>query len=89
MRNGTLSAVGSVVSRRLSQAWSRYYYADPQFKQPDGLYYRGAHNAEHCVALYERARDALVVDDDRLLSDPLYEGDILTTADAYGLTIFR
>lgn len=65
------------------------FYRAPEFDYADGLYYRGAHNAQHCVALYERARDALVVDGDRLLSNPLFEGDILTTADQYGLTIFR
>jgi hypothetical protein len=89
MSNGTISAIGSVVSRRLTQAWSRYYYASAQFGFADGLYYRGAHNAGHCVALYERARDALRVHDDRLLSDPLFEGDILKAASKHGLTIFH
>ncbi len=91
MSNGIISAIGSVPSRRLTQAWSRYYYVDAisKFENADGLYYRGAHNAGLCVALYERARGALVADDDRLLSAPLFEGDILKAANDHGLTIFR
>ena len=67
LSNGTLSAIGSAPSRRLTQAWSRYYSLNAQFEYADGLYYRSAHNVRLCVALYERARDALVVDDVRLL----------------------
>lgn len=88
MSNGTLSAIGAIESRATTQSWSRYFYDESLFQNADGLYYRGAHNAGLCVALYERARDALSPADDRLLSDAKFEGDILSTADKYGLTIF-
>lgn len=59
MRAGSIAALMSVPTRRLSQVWSRYFYASPLFKNMDGLLYTNAHNEEESVALYERAADAL------------------------------
>ncbi len=61
MRAGSIAALTSVPSRRLSQAWSRFFYETPIFKNPDGLLYHNAHNGEESVALYERAADALTI----------------------------
>lgn len=41
-----------------SQAWSRACYDHPD--QPDGIFYRSSHDdSEFCLALFERARDAM------------------------------
>ncbi len=42
--------------RRLTQAWSRYFYEHPElYGQIDGLIFNNAHNGEEALALYERA----------------------------------
>jgi RES domain len=73
MAAGTVAAIASVTSRRLSQSWSRYIYGQTGvFGTVDGLYYNGAHNSGKCVLLYERAEDAVECAEKTtsLLSDP-------------------
>jgi hypothetical protein len=61
MRAGSVVALGSVADRSLSQAWSRYFYENPNVYQPvDGVIYHNAHNGEDALALYERAERWLV-----------------------------
>ncbi len=68
MRAGTKAAVAKVSDRMLSQAWSRYFYDTLKtFAKVDGLLYLNAHNDEDAVALYERARDALLCPPDRVI----------------------
>ena len=59
MRAGTLSAVTSVPSRRLTQRWSRYFYENSVYESCDGVIYHNAHNGEEAIALYERTQNAL------------------------------
>lgn len=69
-----LAAVGatSAISGGLhgpAQAWSQALHSHAD--APDGLSYRANHdNGEHCVALFERAADAIsVADSDPLIAD--------------------
>jgi hypothetical protein len=62
MRAGTVNAIGSA-DHRLSQAWSRHFYEDPNgiYGTIDGVHWASAVNGDRVVALYERAADALEV----------------------------
>jgi hypothetical protein len=60
MKIGTVSAIAKIADRNLSQAWSRYFYDNPQiFGEIDGLIFSNAHNDEDAIALYERAKSQL------------------------------
>ncbi len=59
MRAETVSAIGSVVDRVITQMWSRYFYESAPFQNADGLVFSNAHNGEPAIALYERSADAL------------------------------
>jgi hypothetical protein len=62
MAAGTVSAVSGTTLRKISQAWGRYFYENPQlYGQVDGLIFSGAHNAEDAIALYERAESKLAL----------------------------
>lgn len=42
--------------RKLTQAWSRYFYENPNlYGEVGGLIFNNAHNGEEAIALYERA----------------------------------
>lgn len=61
MRSGSVAALSKVAMRSLSQAWSRYFYESEEiYTHIDGIIYLNAHNDEDAIALYERARDAIV-----------------------------
>jgi hypothetical protein len=62
MAAGTVSAVSGTTLRKISQAWGRYFYENPQlYGKVDGLIFSGAHNAEDAIALYERAESKLAL----------------------------
>gem|GEM_PF-4859002 len=89
MANGTYAAVSSVRNRRLTQAWGKYFYeAEDVYGRVDGLYYRGAHNAGLCVALYERSIDAILCVRTVPLGDPSLAFEIADAQRRYGLTLF-
>ncbi|MDJ0751759.1 MAG: RES family NAD+ phosphorylase [Woeseiaceae bacterium] len=53
---GSVVAMTTDGRRRLTQAWSRYFYEHPElYGQIDGLIFNNAHNGEEALALYERA----------------------------------
>lgn len=88
MANGTYAAIGSSRGRRLTQRWSSFFYRNTGvYGFADGIYYRSAHNAGLCVALYERARDALHVIDSFSLSDPRFAFEIADAQYRYGMTL--
>jgi hypothetical protein len=62
MQAGTLTAIGAVPDRALTQAWARYFYETPDYKRCDGLRFHGAHNNEECFVFFERAEDAMAYD---------------------------
>lgn len=59
MRAGSVAALSKTADAATSQAWSRYFYDNPAYREVDGLIYLNAHNDEDAVALYNRARRAL------------------------------
>jgi hypothetical protein len=89
MANGTYTALSSARTRRLTQAWGKYFYeAESVYGRVDGLYYRGAHNAGLCVALYERSVDAILCVRTMPLDDPSLVFEIADAQRRYGLTLF-
>ena len=88
MAAGTVSALGSITSRRISQSWSRYFHRRTgTFGRIDGLYYNGSHNTGECVLLYERAADAVECDERTTvaLSDKRWRPAILNAIQRYNL----
>jgi hypothetical protein len=65
---GTVAAIGGVPDTAFTQEWSRYYY--DALPSADGLIYTGAHNAQDAMALYERARSKIKLDEEFAMSDP-------------------
>lgn len=60
MKAGTVAALAKTDDRKISQAWSRYFYDEELiYDQIDGIIYFNAHNDEEAIALYERAINAL------------------------------
>lgn len=87
MRAGTIGGIASVPSRRLSQRWSVYFYESAVYGDVDGLIYPNAHNGEDCLALYERAQDALDCADADImrLGSPALRAYLLDLADRFNL----
>lgn len=57
---GTEDALAKDGNRRISQAWSRYFYEHAeQYGEIDGIIYENAHNSDTAIALYERAASKL------------------------------
>jgi hypothetical protein len=76
MRAGTVAAIAAG-DHSLSQPWSRHFYENPDvYGLLDGLWYPSAHNGQPAVALYERARPALVLP--RRQDGPLNDPGVLT-----------
>ncbi len=68
-RLGTTAQLASDSHHDLSQAWSRAVWEHPD--APDGVAYHSRHDdAALCVAIYDRAQDALTLTND----DPLTAG---------------
>ena len=88
MRAGTVAAIGKIADRPVSQEWSRYFYEHPaHYMVVEGLMWYGAHNDEECVALYERARNAITCPPGATvrLDDPALRPELLTIA--HGLNL--
>ena len=89
MRAGTVAAIASA-DYGLSQAWSRYFYEQPEaYGEIDGLLYANAHNGADAVALYERAQNALDCATERewRLDDPAIETEVRRIAHANNLLV--
>ena len=70
MKAGTVSAIAKTAQRKLSQAWSCYFYEHPElYSEIEGLIFSNAHNDEDAIALYERAKPNL--DSSKILTLPL------------------
>ena len=87
MRVGSVAALCMTADRALTQAWSRYFYAEPMYDDCDGVRFHSAHNNEPAIALYERAADALEcsVDEVIALSDLYLRLELEAIALALGL----
>jgi RES domain len=64
--------------RELTQRVARELYATTD---ADGIAYEGWFTGDACVALWERARNAVELVDDRALTDPAVAADLLVIAD--------
>ena len=64
--------------RPLTQRIARELYASTE---AEGVLYEGYFTGDPCVALWERARDALELVDDRGFDDPAVAADVLVIAD--------
>ena len=67
-----------------SQPWARYFYESNT--DLDGLLYPNAHNAADAMALFERAENALLAENDLPLADPRLRLRLLSAAEALHLT---
>ena len=82
-RAGATAAICSSTLPRQSQPWARFFYESDT--DLDGLLYSNAHNAADAVALFERAEDALLVENDLPLTDPRLRLRLLSSAKALRL----
>ena len=82
MAAGTIAAIAATEHHYKAQEWSRRFYEDAVYENLDGIAYRGAHNGEICLALYERARDGLrsELDDSLRLDAPKLRNTLLDIA---------
>ena len=65
---GSVEALSKNGEYAPSQAWSRYFYENPdRYSLVDGLIYSNAHNGDDAIALYERANDAITCPVDQVL----------------------
>jgi len=89
MRAGSVAAIGKVPDHSLSQAWSRHFYEQAEYQQPDGILWYNAHNDEEAVMLYERASGDLECPPDRILrlDDPFLRPYLAQIADANNLIL--
>ena len=67
-----------------NEPWARYFYESNT--DLDGLLDPNAHNAADAVALFERAEDALLPENDLPLTDPRLRLRLLAAAEALHLT---
>lgn len=72
--------------RPLTQGVARALYAATD---ADGVLYEGWFTGQDCVCLWERARPAVELVDDRGLDDPLVAADVLVAADALHYRVGR
>jgi hypothetical protein len=81
MAAGSVSALGSVADRSVSQAWSRYFYEQTDvYQKVDGILYSNAHNGEKAVALYERSEP--IISNALIKTRPLKDRSIRHLIDA-------
>lgn len=76
--------------RKITQAWSRYFYENPElYGQVDGLIFNNAHNQEEAIALYERATPQLSSADISIidLNDSAIRETILAIANKLNLIV--
>jgi hypothetical protein len=87
MRAGSVAALAKAPDHSIAQAWSRYFYDNPAYRDCGGILYSNAHNDETAIALYERAGDALVCGraDVLLLDDFRLQPVLARIAERHGL----
>jgi hypothetical protein len=88
MAAGTIHAISGIGNRSLTQQWSRFFYERVDyFGTIDGLYYAGAHNGGHCIALYERAESKVSATAYEPLSSGRFDAEVLLAVDRYNLVL--
>ena len=87
---GCVAAVVSDGRRKITQAWSRYFYDNSElYGQVDGLIFNNAHNQEEAISLYERATPQLSSADVSIidLNDSAIRETILAIANKLNLIV--
>jgi hypothetical protein len=87
---GSVAAMAVDGRRKLTQAWSRYFYENPDlYGNIDGLIFNNAHDASGAIALYERATPQLSSADISILdlNEPAIRESILAIANRMNLLV--
>lgn len=87
---GCVAALVADGRRRITQAWSRYFYENPElYGLVDGIIFNNAHNQEEAIALYERATPQLSSADVSIidLNDSAIRETILAIANKLNLIV--
>ena len=87
---GSVAAMAVDGRRKLTQAWSRYFYENPDlYGNIDGLIFKNAHDGQAEIALYERASAKLLSADVSILnlSEPIIRETILAIANRLNLSV--
>ena len=80
---GSVSAMVVDGRRKLTQAWSRYFYENPDlYGNIEGLIFNNAHDGQMAIALYERATSKLLSADVSVLdlNEPTIRETLLAIA---------
>ena len=87
---GSVAAMAVDGRRRLTQAWSRYFYENPDlYENIEGLIFNNAHDGQMAIALYERAASKLSSADVSILdlNEPTIRETVLAIATKLNLLI--
>ena len=87
---GSVTAMTSDGRRKLTQAWSRYFYENPDlYGDTEGLIFNNAHDGQAAIALYERASPPLLSADVSVLNlnEPTIRETILAIANRLNLLV--
>lgn len=87
---GSVAAMAVDGRRRLTQAWSRYFYENSDlYGDLEGLVFSNAHNSKPAIALYERAASKLLSADVSVLdlSEPTIRETLLAIATRLNLLV--
>ena len=87
---GSVAAMASDGRRKLTQAWSRYFYENPDlYGNIEGLIFNNAHDGNPAIALYERATSKLLSADVFILdlNEPTIRETILAIATRLNLLV--
>lgn len=69
-----------------TQPWARHFYDDTNvYQKVDGISYQASHGGQVAVALFERAKDKLVVAEDNAFTEPATRSIITQLAHRYRL----
>ena len=87
---GSVAAMAVDGRRRLTQAWSRYFYENPDlYGNIEGLIFNNAHDGQAAIALYERATSKLLSADVSVLdlNEPTIRETVLAIATRLNLLV--
>ena len=87
---GSVAAMAVDGRRKLTQAWSRYFYENPDlYENIDGLIFNNAHDGQMAIALYERAASKLLSADVSVLdlNEPTIRETVLAIATKLNLLV--
>ena len=87
---GSVAAMAVDGRRKLTQAWSRYFYKNPDlYGNIEGLVFNNAHDGQAAIAVYERATSKLLSADVSVLdlNEPTIRETVLAIATKLNLLV--